>query len=151
MFPHLLEISGAKISSHSKVKCLFYLLKVTGEICDNKPALNSEFLCVFSSEIYCGRGTIYISHIKSMTCQVYRIATYAATEINGLAGPDFSLLYRLNKSIRRCLNIPGNLIERYFLVNSIIFISLILLAFFLLSSIEDIIFSYLSINISIQF
>jgi hypothetical protein len=43
------------------------------------------------------------------------------------------------------------LIERYFLVNSIIFISLILLAFFLLSSIEDIIFSYLSINISIQF
>lgn len=70
-FPVFRKYMVQKFPVIAKVKRLFYFMQVAEEISDNKPAPDSPFLCIFSSDLYCCRRTIDTDYLKSLVCQVY--------------------------------------------------------------------------------
>jgi hypothetical protein len=70
-FPVFRKYMVQKFPVIAKVKRFFYFMQVAEEISDNKPAPDSPFLCIFSSDLYCCRRTIDTDYVKSLTCQVY--------------------------------------------------------------------------------
>jgi hypothetical protein len=114
-FPVFRKYMVQKFPVIAKVKRFFYFMQVVEDISDNKPAPDSPFLCIFSSDLYCCRRTIDTDYVKSLPARY--IASCRRRNRDQWSCRDIlSILNQLNKRILGYLAIPWNFIKRYFLV-----------------------------------
>ncbi|MBA1343644.1 MAG: hypothetical protein C5S52_08625 [ANME-2 cluster archaeon] len=105
----------------SKVKSFLNFMQISKKISGKKIALDILLLCIFPGNLDSRLGNIDSSNVKSNTGKINSIIASTTAQINGFAGLHPSAFDQLNQSVRRSLNIPGNLFQWHIPVNFIHF------------------------------